>query len=113
MKGTATRTSDLSFRRKVDELRRELRVADFGNTLDVKDFDAFQAQLQQLCKIYSRQPLNKLITDYLAPYFDHVKSFEKALTVTFQQDPTASYVWSAALAIIEVRSTTLLSLASH
>ncbi|KAK5657512.1 hypothetical protein OQA88_3084 [Cercophora sp. LCS_1] len=98
---TAAKTIDLSFRAKVDRLRRELQKTDFGSALSVSDFDGFQARLQQLCRDYSRQSLNKLITEHLAPHFDHVRSFEKALAISFQQDATASFVWSAVLAVIE------------
>ncbi|KAK1750427.1 hypothetical protein QBC47DRAFT_394042 [Echria macrotheca] len=98
---SATKTIDLSFRAKVEQFRKGLLKADFGSTLDVRDFETFQAHLQQLYKTYSHKSLNKLVTRYLAPCFEHVKSFEKALALAFQQDATASFVWSAALAIIE------------
>lgn len=91
-----------SWKSKVNRLKGDLEAAKFKDTLSVNDFDSFQGALQHLFTRYSRYPLAKFVNERLAPYFDHVKSFDKAITVSVQQNACASYVWSASLAIIEV-----------
>lgn len=92
-----------SWKSKVNRLRKDLEAAKFKHTLNVNDFDSFHGALGHLYTRYSHQPLAKLVNERLAPLFDHVRSFDKAITLSVQQTSIASYVWSASLAIIEVR----------
>ncbi len=92
-----------SWKFKVERLRKDLEATKFRDTLDVNDFDSFHGALQHLFTRYSNFPLAKFVNENVAPYFDHVKSFNAAISLSIQQNATASYVWSACLAIIEVR----------
>lgn len=92
-----------SWKSKVNRLKQDLEAAKFKDTLSVNDFDSFQGALQHLFTTFSRYPLAKFVNERLAPHFDHIKSFDKAITVTVQQNAFASYIWSASLAVIEVR----------
>lgn len=92
------------WKNKVNRLKEDLEAANFKDTLSVTDFDSFNGALQHLFRRYSRYPVAKFVNERLAPHFEHIKSFEKAISISAQQSANCSYVWSASLAIIEVRN---------
>lgn len=98
----ATPTERHEWKCKINSLKENLENARFKETLQYKDFDQFHGALQAMYITYSQYPLAKLVTKYLEPHFDHVRSFEKAISVSMQQLDIASYIWSASLAVIEV-----------
>jgi hypothetical protein len=87
----------------VSKLLKELEKENFEIRLDVKDFQSFQAALDDICKQYSRRDASRLVRDKLTPHLLHVRSFEKAIAACSQNDQTVSVIWGVTQGVIEVR----------
>lgn len=70
--------------------------------LDVNDFESFRAALDDLFKRYVRKNVSRIVIDRIGPHFDHLRSFERAISVGAQNNEVASLIWRGAQAIIEV-----------
>lgn len=95
---------DLTFKANVSRLRDGIQKASCIGALDVHNLDAFQVRLNQLLKSWSGKTINRLVVEILHPHLEHIRSFEVAISVSAQQCGYAAYIWSALLAIIEVRA---------
>lgn len=95
---------DLTFKANVSRLRDGIQKASCIGALDVHNLDAFQVRLNQLLKRWSGKTINRLVVEILHPHLEHIRSFEVAISVSAQQCGYAAYIWSALLAIIEVRA---------
>ncbi|KAI1845653.1 hypothetical protein JX266_008264 [Neoarthrinium moseri] len=98
---TMAKTEVDGWRAKVKKLREDLEAAGFKETLQLDDFDHFQGALHSLLHEYSQHGIAKLVAEHVEPHFDHIKSFERAIASAVQQLDSASYVWSASLAVME------------
>lgn len=96
-----------SFKANIEDLKKGLEDANFGETLEVDGFASFHVRLEHMFSQYSRQPLAKLVNDHLVSHLEHLKSFDVAVTLSVHQQ--GNFLWSAILAIIEVCSTSSVS----
>ncbi|KAK3320223.1 hypothetical protein B0T19DRAFT_468446 [Cercophora scortea] len=69
---------------------------------DVSDFESFQAALHHMCQKYSRRNAARLIHNKLGPHFDHIKSFDKALSTLSQSQPSALLLWGGTQIVLEL-----------
>lgn len=97
----ATSTWDGVYLRLRHELEGEIRAAqiaaDFG-----ADFDSFEASLDSLVRQYASKGIAALVKNKIAPHFDQLKSFEKAVAAVTSNNMTAGFVWAGVQAILEV-----------
>lgn len=84
------------------KLKDGLVKSKFDVNRDMNNYEAFQKSLEYVLAKYSRKNVVKIVNDRLYPHFDHVRSFEKAVTTAAQGNTVTSLVWSASLAVIEV-----------
>jgi hypothetical protein len=99
---TTTISEHERWQTKVRQLEKDLETAKFKGTLNITNFESFNGALEHIFRRYSRLPVATFVAERLAPHFDHLSSFEKAINVSVQQSAASSLVWSACLAIIEV-----------
>ena len=64
------------------------------------DYDSFEASLNDLCKQYAENA--GLIQGKIAPLFNHIQSFEKAIVSVTSNSQIAGFVWAGAQVLLEV-----------
>jgi hypothetical protein len=79
-----------------EELQGECKKA-----LDTEDFEGFQASVNALCQTYLRKNVSKLVREKLSPHFEHIRSFERAISMSAQLEMAPALFWAGTQAVIQ------------
>ena len=69
----------------------------------LKEFDNFKAALDRLCTEFAAKGTSKVLTKYLYPHLDHVRSFKNAISSATNGEVAASLTWGILLIVVQVR----------
>ena len=90
--------------------RKSMRNNDFAiplitleEAIRLKEFDNFKASLDRLCAEFAAKGTSKILTKYLYPHLDHVRSFRNAISSATNGEVAASLTWGILLIVIQVR----------
>ena len=68
----------------------------------LKEFDNFKAALDRLRTIFAAKGTSKIVTKYLYPHLDHVRSFKNAISSATNGEVAASLTWGVLLIVVQV-----------
>ena len=70
--------------------------------IHLKEFDNFKAALDRLCTDFAAKGTLKVLTKYLYPHLDHVRSLKDAISSATNGEVAASLTWGILLIVVQV-----------
>ena len=89
--------------------RKSKRNTDFSvplitleEAIRLKEFENFKAALDRLCTVFAAKGTSRILTKYLYPHLDHVRSFKNAISSATNGEVAASLTWGILLIVVQV-----------
>ena len=90
------------WRKLVTENKARFEAENGATLVDLPDFVAFESALEIMYAKYSAKPVSTVVREKLAPHFDHIRSFERAISASSQSADAASLIWGGLQMVLEV-----------
>ncbi|KAI9888223.1 MAG: hypothetical protein M1814_000954 [Vezdaea aestivalis] len=78
-----------------------MHIASLEEAIHFNDLESFQHAILMLAENFSKRKVSVLISKYLFPSLDHIRSFSVGISAATQYDKTASLVWGMLYIVIQ------------
>lgn len=76
-------------------------VITLDNALQNRDLNTFQGAVDTLAQQFADRTVSTLVTKYLYPTIDHVKSFTSGISSATQYEPCAALAWGVLFIVVQ------------
>ncbi|KIW79481.1 hypothetical protein Z517_06093 [Fonsecaea pedrosoi CBS 271.37] len=79
----------------------QIPIITLDEAVQNRDLQSFQTAGEALAQQFSQKKVPALVSKYLYPSLDHVRSFHSGISSATQYEPTAALVWGVLLVVIQ------------